>query len=136
MSWLVSALENWAELGKIEEGLASGSASRVRVDGATDPAKALVAAAVARGLRAPLLLVCATTESAERMYEHVLALASQAPAASGQDAVALLPSLEALLYEDVSPDPRLVGDRLGGLARLHRAERAIFVGSAPAVFQR
>jgi transcription-repair coupling factor (superfamily II helicase) len=136
MSWLVSALENWAELGKIEEGLASGSASRVRVDGATDPAKALVAAAVARGLRAPLLLVCATTESAERMYEHVLALASRAPAASGQDAVALLPSLEALLYEDVSPDPRLVGDRLGGLARLNRAERAIFVGSAPAVFQR
>jgi len=41
MSWIVTALDEWADVAKVEEGL-SGSASRVRVDGATDPVKALV----------------------------------------------------------------------------------------------
>jgi len=133
---MVSALADWAELAKIEEGLTSGSASRVRVDGASDPAKGLIAAALARVLEAPLLLICPTTESAERMCEHVLALAAASPAAPERDAAVLLPSLEALLYEDVSPDPRLVGDRLHALLRLRGGEPGIFVASAPAVFQR
>ncbi|UCC67391.1 MAG: transcription-repair coupling factor [Armatimonadota bacterium] len=147
MSWLVSALDGWAEMQKIEEGLASAGASRVRVDGATDPAKALVAAGVARAFRVPVLLISPTSESAQRIYDHLLALAdglappSEENGPNGRCAV-LLPSLEALLYEDISPDPRLVGDRLFALTKLLQSEPSthsapiVFVASAAAALQR
>ncbi len=147
MSWLVSALDGWAEMQRIEEGLAAAGASRVRVEGATDPAKALVAARIGRAFRVPVLLISPTSESAQRIHEHLLALAGPdgRPGEEGGEhgpCAMLLPSLEALLYEDISPDPTLVGDRLLGLTKLLGSERgpgstpAVFVASAPAALQR
>jgi len=142
MSWVASALDDWAEFRQIKEGLTSESASRVRVEGATGPVKALIAAALARALNTPVVVLCPNSESAERMHDHLVALAGeprQTPegAASAQEGPAtLVPSLEVLLYEDIAPDPRLVGERLLALTRLLRAEGGIYVASAPAAFQR
>jgi transcription-repair coupling factor (superfamily II helicase) len=147
MSWLVSALDGWAEMQRIEEGLAAASASRVRVDGAVEPVKALIVARLARATSAPILVISPTGESAQRLHDHLFALGPQAhlsPAQNGEEEpyAALIPSLEALLYEDISPDPRLVGDRLLGLTHLLRSASGaggaprIFVAGAPAVLQR
>jgi len=136
MSWLLSALDGWAELVKIEEGLASAGASRVRVDGLIEPVKALVIARLAHASTAPLLVISPTSEGAERLYEDIRAFTPDDSAEPDAAGVLLLPSLEALLYEDVSPDPRLVGDRHLALRRLLAAEPVVVVAGAPAVFQR
>ena len=136
MNWVLSALDGWADLRKIEEGLLSGSASRMRVDGVTEPVKALVIAGVARGWQAPILVISPTGESAQKLHQDLRALWGDPAGNGGQRRVLLLPSLEALLYEDVSPDPELVGDRLTALDALLRGEPAIVVASAPAALQR
>jgi transcription-repair coupling factor (superfamily II helicase) len=135
MSWLLSALDTWAEVAKIEEGLTSGSASRVRVEGVVEPVKALIIARLARASEAPLLVICPTSESAERRYEDIRAFSGDDPTYEAAR-VLLLPSLEALLYEDVAPDPRLVGDRLLALRKLLDGEQVVVVASAAAVLQR
>jgi len=132
MSWVLSALDSWAELAKIKEGLL-GSASRVRVEGAVDPVKALIVAALARGFERPTLVITPTSEAAERFHDHLLAL-SDSSSAPGE--VYLLPSLEALLYEDVRPDPALVGQRLRTLRRMLDGGPGVYVASAAAAFQR
>jgi transcription-repair coupling factor (superfamily II helicase) len=141
MNWIISALtEEWADLRKIQEGL-SESASLVRVEGATEPVRALIAAALLHSWQGPILVICPTGEAADRMHDHVAALASRA-GASPTDRVVLLPSLEALLYEDVTPDPTLVGERLRALMLFQRGGPAeadkprIFVAGVPAAFQR
>ena len=134
MSWVVSALREWADFSKLQEGLAK-SASPVRVDGATDPVKALVAAGVARGSR-PLLLISPTSDSADRLYDHIVALTDGGDTPKAEGRVVLLPSLEILLYEDIPPDATLVGERLRALRLLRQGEPRIFVASAPAVLQR
>ena len=132
---MLSALDEWADLRKIEEGL-QGSASRVRVDGATQPVKALVAAALARASDSLFLLVSPTSDSAVRIYEDILAFSGDGTEAPEPANVVLLPSLEALLYEDIAPDPKLVGDRMVALRRLLDGEPGLVVAGAPAVFQR
>ncbi|MFB3882090.1 MAG: transcription-repair coupling factor [Armatimonadota bacterium] len=139
MNWILSALtEEWADLPKIQEGL-SESASLVRVDGATDPVKALVVAALLHTTRRPILVICPTSEDADRVHDHIVALVDgdshpDTPTSAGS--VVPLPSLEGLLYEDVIPDPTLVGERLRALMMLRRGEPRIYVASAPAAFQR
>ncbi len=134
MSWIVAALDAWADLGKIQEGL-RGSASRVRVTGATGPAKALIAAAAARRSGRAVFVVSPSSESAERFHDNVAALTGEGRADT-DDRVVLLPSLEILLYEDVAPDPTLVGQRLRALRLLRNGEPRIFVASGPAALQR
>jgi len=136
MNWIVSALtEEWADLPRIQEGL-SESASLVRVDGATDPVKALVAAALLHNSQRPILAISPTSESADRLFDHLVAVTADGSERASDGRVVLLPSLEALLYEDVTPDPTLVGERLRALMMLRRSEPRIYVASAPAVFQR
>jgi transcription-repair coupling factor (superfamily II helicase) len=142
MNWIISALtEEWADLRKIQEGL-SESASLVRVEGATEPVRALIAAALLHSWQGPILIICPTSEAADRMHDHIAALVGDESASGGADHVVLLPSLEALLYEDVTPDPTLVGERLRALMLLQRAGPAeadkprMFVAGAPAAFQR
>jgi transcription-repair coupling factor (superfamily II helicase) len=134
MSWVVSALDNWAGLGPIQEGL-SESASRVRVDGGTPPVKALIAAAVVRATKRTLFIISPTSETAEKLYDYVVALTADGGARE-RGRVVLLPSLEGLLYEDVPPDATLVGERLRALQLLGEAEPRVFVASAAAALQR
>ena len=134
MNWVLSALDEWAELAEIEEGLQS-SASRVRVSGVIDPVKALLGAAATLRTDAPTLIISPTGDSAERLYQEIRALCGETEK-SEEARVLLLPALEALLYEDVSPDPSLVGERLRAMRRLAAGEPVVVVASAPAVFQR
>jgi len=134
MSWVVSALGKWVELERIQEGL-SESASVVRVDGATDPVKALVAAALARDMQHSTLVISPTGDSAERFYDHLIALTGDGGPVD-DERVVLIPSLEGLLYEDIAPDPTLVGRRLRALRALLTGEPRLFVASPGAVFQR
>jgi transcription-repair coupling factor (superfamily II helicase) len=136
MSWILSALDEWAELTKVQEGLAEASASRLRVEGVIEPVQGLIAAWVARACGVPVLLISPTGEAAQRRYEDLLALIDQQPGGGQQIQVALLPSQEALLYEDVVPDPSVIGERLSALDGLARGERGVYVASAPAAFQR
>jgi transcription-repair coupling factor (superfamily II helicase) len=136
MNWIVAALAGWAELAAIEEGLAAAGASRVRVEGVVEPAKALLVAGLARGSAAPILVISPTSESAERMHQDVRALLDDVGESGTRPKVLLLPSLEALLYEDVAPDPALVGDRLLALRALLTGEPVVVVTSPPAAFQR
>ncbi len=133
MSWISTALEDWADLGKIQEGL-QGSVSRTRVDGATGPVKALIAAAVACSRGSAVFVISPTAESAEAFHDHVAALTGDGRLED--ERVVLLPSLEVLLYEDVWPDPTLLGQRLSALRLLLEGEPRIFVASAAAAFQR
>ncbi len=134
MSWIIAALQEWADLPKLQEGL-SQSASRVRVDGATDPVKALVAAAVARDHQT-MLVISPAGESAERLYDHLVALTNGGESSEVEGRIVLLPSLESLLYEDVPPDATLIGERLHALRLLREGAPRIFVASAPAALQR
>ncbi len=134
MSWIIAALQEWADLPRLQEGL-SQSASRVRVDGATDPVKALVTAALARGQQS-LLLISPTSESAERLYDHLVALTNGGETPEAEGRVVFLPSLEGLLYEDVPPDATLIGERLRALRLLREGAPRIFVASAAAALQR
>jgi len=135
MSWLLSALDDWAEFRKIEEGSARADASLVRVDGVIEPVKALIIARLSRASDRPILVICPTAEAAERTYEDIRALAPDDVARPDDAKAFLLPSLEALLFEDVSPDPRLVGDRQLGLRKLLDGEPVVIVASAAAAFQ-
>jgi len=135
MSWVLSALEGWAEFAKVKEGL-RGSASLVRVEGAVDAVKALIVAGLARAAKAPILVISPTAESAERLADHVRAFLQRDDGTASDLDVLLAPSLEALLYEDVRPDPGLVGDRLLALTKLPKGVPGVFVASATAAFQR
>jgi transcription-repair coupling factor (superfamily II helicase) len=136
MDWVLAALSDWAELAAIEEGLASAGASRIRVEGVVEPAKALVIAGLARASSYPILVISPSSESAERMHQDVRALLEEPGDAGGKPRVLLLPSLEALLYEDVAPDPALVGDRLLTLRSLLAGEPVVVVTSPAAALQR
>ncbi len=138
MNWIISALsEEWADLHAIQEGL-SESASLVRVDGATDPVKALIVAALLHSSQRPILVISPTSESADHLYDHITAVVADyggQERSCSTDRVVLLPSLEGLLYEDVTPDPTLVGERLLALMLLRGGEPRVFVANAPAIFQ-
>ncbi len=136
MNWILAALGGWADLRKIEEGLLSGSVSRVRVEGVVEPAKPAVIAGLASRWSGPLLVISPTGDSAERLHQGLRALWESVGEGSAARRVLLLPSLEAVLYEDVSPDPELAGERLTALDALLSGEPAIVSASAPAAFQR
>jgi len=136
MNWLLSALDDWAGSSRIQERLASAGVSRVRVDGAIEPVKALLIASLGRASEQPILVISPTSETAQRVCEDAQAFLLEAGGPSEDERVVLLPSLEALLYEDVAPDPRLIGDRLRALRKLLLSEPGIVVASAAAVFQR
>ena len=85
----------------------------------------LVVAAVATALETPVLAVAAGPREAE-------ALAADLESYLGDDAVALLPSWEALPYEGLSPAPDVAARRAEAVRRL-RAASGAFVVVAPAM---
>jgi len=95
----------------------------------------LVAAGLARGSERTLFLISPTSDSAQKLYDHLVAVTGDGGAPE-KGRVVLLPSLEVLLYEDVTPEAGLVGERLRALTMLLRGEPRIFVASAAAAFQR
>ena len=85
----------------------------------------LVVAAVATALETPVLAIAAGPREAE-------ALAADLESYLGGDAVALLPSWEALPYEGLSPAPDVAARRAEAVRRL-RAASGAFVVVAPAM---
>jgi len=134
MGWVLTALDEWAEMQQIEERLRR--ASLVRLDGVVDPLKALITAKLARASEAPVLVICSDGEATDRMLQQLQALWPDVAAREDDPRVLSLPSSETQLYEDTAPDPAQVGEKLSALRKLLSREAEIVVASAAAAFQR
>ncbi len=134
MGWVLTALDEWAEMREIEEKLRA--ASLVRVDGVVDPLKALITARLARASEAPIFVICPNGEAADRMLQQLQALWPDVAAREDDPRVLALPSSETQLYEDTAPDPAQVGEKLSALRKLLSGEAEVVVASASAAFQR
>jgi excinuclease UvrABC helicase subunit UvrB len=134
MGWILTALDDWAEMHEIEERLRQ--ASLIRVDGVIDPLKALIIARLARASDRPVVVIAPDGDAADRIVQQIQALWSDVAAAEDDPKVLLLPSSETLIYEDTAPDPSQVGEKLSALRMLLSGEAEIVVASAAAAFQR
>jgi transcription-repair coupling factor (superfamily II helicase) len=134
MGWVLTALDDWAEMHEIEERLRQ--ASLIRVDGVIDPLKALIIARLARASDRPVVVIAPDGDAADRVVQQIQALWSDVAAAEDDPKVLLLPSSDTLIYEDTAPDPSQVGEKLSALRMLLGGEAEIVVASAAAAFQR
>ena len=134
MGWVLSALDEWAELSKLQERL--GEASLVRLDGVVDPLKAVITARLARDSQSPVVVISPTADAADRMLQQIQALWPEVAGAEDDPRVLFLPSSETQLYEDTASDPSRVGEKLLALRMLLAGEAEIVVTSAAAAFQR
>ena len=89
---------------------------RPRLAGLNDTAKALVAAQIAADLRQPIVVVTASGSRAEAMASHLQFFYS---AFAGQEAtaVAVLPALDNLPWQDASPHAEILEQRAATLWR-------------------
>jgi hypothetical protein len=108
MGWVLSVLDEWTEMKRIQERLQQRP-SLVRIDGVIDPLKALVAARLARDSSQPILVIAASGDAADRILQQIQALWPDVAADHDDPRVLLLPSSDTQLYEDTAPDPSLVG---------------------------
>jgi transcription-repair coupling factor (superfamily II helicase) len=107
------------------ESLRRGTAEEV-ITGLTDPAKALVTALVAEGLRRPLLMLVESERRAEEMVEP-LRFFSRALGGASAGSVALLPALDALPGEGAGPHPEILESRAATLGRLAAGQVSVVV---------
>ncbi len=116
-------------LAAVRDGCHAG-AMRQWVSGVRGTGKSLVAAALtrARGARVQLILT-PSLERAETLLADLNTMLGDAP-------LALMPSLEALLYEETSPDYQLVRDRISTLARLAAGDSLVLIATPDAALHR
>ncbi len=87
-----------------------------------------------RGVDRPWLIVTATDESAERVYEDLLFFHTLLGLPPGP--LRLFPEWETLPYEPIAPPVDLIARRMRTLRRLSDGARTILVTSVPALVQR
>ena len=134
MGWVLSALDDWAEMTSIRERL--HGASLVRLDGVVDPLKALITARLARDSQTPVVVISPNADAADRMLQQIQALWPDVAGAEDDPRVLFLPSSDTHLYEDTASDPSRVGEKLSALRMLLTGEAEIVVASAASAFQR
>ena len=106
--------------------LDSGDQNRIRVAGLAGSSPAFLMAALADKSRAPLMVVMATPDEAEDIFDDLVFLLNDRD-------VAHFPSLQAPPYEFRSPSAETAGRRLDSLARLQAGQLKILVTSLAAV---
>ncbi len=102
----------------------------LRWSGLAGAGAALHLARATAGIRAPLLLVAADAAAATRLEEEIRFFA---PATL---AVLAFPGYETLPYDQFSPHPDIISQRLRTLARLPALGRAIVITDLPTALQR
>ncbi len=110
-------------------------ASEARLAGLTDPAKALIAAHVAAELRRPVLLLAESNPRAELLAEP-LRFFYRALSGKGATGVALLPALDTLPWQNLSPHPELLETRAVALWRFATEQAQIVVAPVGAAQMR
>jgi transcription-repair coupling factor (superfamily II helicase) len=105
----------------VRRALASGDS--VHASNLAGSSKAILAAAIADDLSAPVLVLTASNDAAETWATDLEALV-------GETSVGLFPQWEILPYEDRSPQREIEGQRLEFMVGL--LERTIAIGVAPA----
>jgi transcription-repair coupling factor (superfamily II helicase) len=113
---------------------AFGQAGPAR-DGLAGSARAVLTAALFARERRSVLVVTATTATAENWYSDLHALLGP-HTDELLPPLRMFPSLPTLLYEDVGVDRQLVGQRLEAMEALLRGEPAIVVAPLPALLHR
>jgi transcription-repair coupling factor (superfamily II helicase) len=131
MGQLISALEEWAELRKLEEGL-RGSVSCWRVEGLSGSATAAFLGALARRMERSLLVLTYSRERAEKLFDDLASLLLPEEAEPTEAGLHLFPSLEGQLYEEVAPEAAVVRDRLSTLGALLGGKRCLVIATAVA----
>src|SRR5437588_4865904 len=116
------------------EGEKSG-AGRITLSGLTPSAKALHIALLRRAISRPLLVLTADNRAAEELLPVVQAFAELSGGAS-TDAVLLLPALDVVPYENLSPHPDVQERRAIVLARMAAGTAEIVIAPIAAAAMR
>ena len=85
-------------------------------------ARALAIASCARKHKAPVVVLCASSQQADELVQDLQLLADDADLP-----ILTLPDWETLPYDLYSPDPRVIAQRLATLAALPRLKKGILV---------
>lgn len=102
------------------------TASEARLAALTDPAKALVVAHVAAELRRPLVLLVESNQRAERMAEP-LRFFYRALASKPATGVGLLPALDVLPWQHLSPHSEILETRAATLWRFSTGQAQVVI---------
>lgn len=105
-----------------------------RLAGLSDPAKALIAAHALSVLRRPTILVVSSNERAEVLLEPLRYFATAVAGPATQ--VAILPALDVLPWQGLSPHAEILETRAGTLWRLSNGIIPLLVVSLPAALLR
>ena len=95
---------------------------KVRTQGLQGAARGYVLARVARELKAPLICVAADEDEADRLAADIAFFVGGAGTAL-EPKVLRLPADEVLPYDDLSPNPTIVTERIGALFHLRQGTR-------------
>ena len=110
-------------------------ARECRVTGATDAAKALVAAHVAEALLRPVILITTTNERADTLGEAA-SYFQQALARRPPEATQVLPALNVTPWDGRAPHPEIAEERAATLWRAASGQASVVVAPAGAVLMR
>src|SRR5690348_14941805 len=134
MSAPAHAFQFWDQLLQPIHDAVQHTAGRSCLTGIHGAISAFALSLLTRGDGPSFLIVTASDEDAERMYDDVLFFRSMLGLAS--DAVALFPEWETLPYEPTAPAPELIARRVRTLSRLSEGARTVLIMSVPALLHR
>jgi len=121
----------------VEEALDSlrRGAAEMRLAGLTDPAKALAAAQAAAALRQPVVLLVESNQRAEALVEP-LRFFYRALAGKPTSQVGVLPALDVLPWQNLSPHPEILATRAMTLWRFASGQAQLVVAPVAAAEMR
>lgn len=133
----MTSVKQLHDLARIRDALISGGAPSLNISGLQGASVSYVLAELQRAAPHPQLIVTPTPSEAERAWKD-LTFFLQGP--EGPDRklpdICLFPQWEILPYDDKSPHPEIVRQRLAALLRLLRGETLIVITTLRAVMQR
>lgn len=109
--------------------------SESRLDGLTEPARAIVAAQCAVAMRRPTIIVVESSARAEAMLEPLRYFLSAASASDGALAV-FLPSLDAMPWAELPPHPEILETRAMSLWRFVTGQAQVLLAPVGAAMLR
>ena len=133
---IAELLERVTHLPAVEQTLETlRRAGQARLAGLSDPAKALVVAHAAVELRRPVILLVESNQRAEALVEP-LRFFYRALAGKSGSQVALLPALDALPWQNLSPHPEILETRAVALWRFASGQATVVISPLAAAQMR